>query len=129
MVVSKLTAFSQKDTNIDTTKICFPTHVAKQIIKDVVSGDSAKAQLHLSELEITKLNEKVNLKDSIITTTEKKYDNCLLIVEQERLKYGLLNDYTKRVEKDLRKEKIKNKFKSIVGGSIVLILGTLYIIK
>jgi hypothetical protein len=47
----------------DTIKI--PTPVAKLIVKDLVSGDSAKAELKLVTTQINLLNQKISLKDSI----------------------------------------------------------------
>jgi hypothetical protein len=63
-----LIAFSQTDTN---NVKCFPIPVVKQIMKDVLSGDSAKAQLKLVESEVGELEKKVSLKDSVINTLEK----------------------------------------------------------
>ena len=46
-----LTAFSQTVTNNQQTK-CFPLPVVKKITKDLLSGDSAKAQLKLTENQL-----------------------------------------------------------------------------
>ena len=54
----------------DTIKI--PTPVAKLIIKDLVSGDSAKHELKLATTQINLLTQKVSLKDSIIAGHEQK---------------------------------------------------------
>ena len=48
-----LTAFSQTDTNKEPVK-CFPIPIVKQITKDLLSGDSAKAQLKLTEQQLYK---------------------------------------------------------------------------
>ena len=44
-------AFSQTGTNNQPVK-CFPIPVVKQITKDLMSGDSAKAQLKLTEQQL-----------------------------------------------------------------------------
>jgi hypothetical protein len=46
----KLTVFSQTDTTSNTK--CFPIPVVKQIMKDIISGDSAKEQLKLTESQL-----------------------------------------------------------------------------
>jgi hypothetical protein len=63
-----LTAFSQTDTNNKEKVKCFPIHVAKQIAKDLLRGDSAIAELKLTNEQLIKTEEKVVLKDSVIST-------------------------------------------------------------
>ena len=61
-----LTAFSQTGTSNEPVK-CFPIPVVKQITKDLLSGDSAKAQLKLTEQQLA---EMVSDFDVIIAGTE-----------------------------------------------------------
>lgn len=111
------TAFSQTDT---TTKVKFFTvPVVKLIAKDLLSGDSAKAQLKLTELQLSETEKKVVLKDSIINTMKLKETNYLNLLEAEKEKYTIVENYSKKLEKDLRKEKTKNKFKSILSSAII----------
>lgn len=117
MIVS-LTAFSQKDT--DTLRVkSFTIPVVKSIVKDLLSGDSAKAQLSLCDLQIIQLERKSDLKDSIIVAMRSKEENFKKIIEAQDQKFGLLENYTKRIEFDLKKEKVKNKFSSIISVGVV----------
>jgi hypothetical protein len=117
MIVS-LTAFSQKDT--DTLRVkYFPIPVVKTIVKDLLSGDSAKALLSLSNQHITELEKKVELKDSIISAMKSKEVNFKKIIDTQDQKFVLLENYTKKIEIDLKKEKVKNKFKSFISVGIV----------
>ena len=118
-------AFSQTDTS--KTDKCFPIPTVRLIMKDLLSGDSAKAHLKLSELEIKELEKKVVLKDSVINTLRVKETNYITMIDSEKQKFGILENYTKKVEMDLKKEKVKNKFRSIVGGGIIAILTFLLI--
>lgn len=117
MIVS-LTAFSQKDT--DTLRVkSFTIPVVKSIVKDLLSGDSAKAQLSLCDLQIIQLERKSDLKDSVIVAMRSKEENFKKIIEAQDQKFGLLENYTKRIEFDLKKEKVKNKFSSIISVGVV----------
>jgi hypothetical protein len=117
MIVS-LTAFSQKDT--DTLRVkYFPIPVVKTIVKDLLSGDSAKALLSLSNQHTTELEKKVELKDSIISAMKSKEVNFKKIIDTQDQKFVLLENYTKKIEIDLKKEKVKNKFKSFISVGIV----------
>jgi hypothetical protein len=123
-----LTAFSQTGTNNQPTK-CFPIPVVKQITKDLMSGDSAKAQLKLVEEQLLETEKKIELKDSVISLLRIKESNYNVIIETQTQKYSTLEAHTKKVEWNLKKEKVKNKFTSILSGSIVMTLTFFLIMK
>jgi hypothetical protein len=122
----KSIAFSQ----IDTSKAekCFPIPVVRLIMKDLLSGDSAKAQLKLTELQLDETEKKVVFKDSIITTLRVKEMNYQSIIDSEKQKFEIMDKYSKKLEFDLKKERVKNKFKSILGTGAIAIL-TLFLIS
>jgi len=124
-----LTAFSQTGTKNNTEPVkCFPISTVKEIVKDLKSGDEAKAQLKLSDSLLSATEKKVELKDSVITTMQKKESNYLTIIDAQNQKYTVLETYTKKVEFDLKKEKVKGKFKSIISGGVILALTALLIL-
>lgn len=126
-LILSLTAFSQIDTN---TKVkYFPLPVVKMIVKDLLSGDSAKAELKIIEEQLLQTEKKVVLKDSIITTMEQKEANYQSIIIGEKQKFQILENYSKTLEKNLRKEKVKNKFKSVVGTGVIGVLTFFLITK
>ena len=127
LLLGSLTVFSQTDTTSNVK--CFPIPVVKQIMKDVLSGDSAKAQLKLTIDEVSQLENKVSLKDSIITTLRLKEENYKTIIDSEKQKFEIMERYSKKLEFDLKKEKVKNKFKSILGTGVIAVLGFFLITK
>jgi len=122
-----LTAFSQTGTNNQVK--CFPVPVVKQIMKDLLIGDQAKAQLKLSDSLLVLTEQKVQIQDSIIGNMKLKEDNYLKEIDIQNQKYVISENYSKQLEKDLKKLKVKNKFTSILSSSAILILGTFLIIK
>ena len=123
-----LTAFSQIGTNNQPTK-CFPIPVVKQITKDLLSGDSAKAQLKLTGLQLLETENKVVMKDSVISLLRIKEINYQTIIGAQDLKYSILENHTKKVELNLKKEKLKNKFTSGLAGIVILTLTGFLIIQ
>ena len=123
-----LTAFSQTDTSKEKVK-CFPVHVAKQIAKDLLKGDSAMAELKLVNEQLAKTEEKVSLKDSVISTMVIQKENYITIIDAQDKKYTVMENYSKKLEFQLKKEKVKNRFTSILSGAAVLVLGTLLIVR
>ncbi len=122
-----LTVFSQTDTS--TNVKCFPISVVRQIMKDVISGDSAKAQLKLTEEMLSQTEKKVVMKDSVIITLRMKETNYLTMIDAEKQKFQIQENYSKKLEWDLKKEKVKNKFKSILGTGIIAVMGFFLITK
>jgi hypothetical protein len=74
-------------------------------VKDLLSGDSAKAQLKVTELQLLETEKKVVLKDSIINTMKIKEINYQTIIAAEKEKFQIVENYSKTLEKDLRKER------------------------
>ena len=122
------TVFSQTDTTSNNTK-CFPIPIVKLIMKDLLSGDSAKAQLKLTEEEVVGLEKKISLKDSVITTLRLKEDNYNTIIDSDKQKFDIMEKYSKKLEFDLKKERVKNKFKSLVGTAAIGVLTFFLITK
>jgi len=120
-------AFSQTDTSNNTK--CFTIPVVRQIMKDLLSGDSAKAQLKLTESQLDETEKKVVLKDSVITTLRLKEVNYLTIIDAEKQKFTIVENYSKKLEWDLKKEKVKGKFKSILGTGVIAVLTFFLITK
>jgi len=122
-----LTAFSQQDTTIKVK--CLPISIFKQIAQDLLKGDSAIAQLKLSEQQIIHIENKVVLKDSVINTMKVKESNYIKIIDIQNEKYNVIEKYSKKLEFDLKKEKVKGKFKSIVGTGLIAVLTFFLITK
>jgi DNA gyrase/topoisomerase IV subunit A len=122
-----LTVFSQTDTTNQVK--CFPIPTVKKIMKDLLSGDQAKAQLKLTEEQLTQTEKKVVLKDSVINTMKLKEVNYLTIIDSEKQKFGIMENYSKKLEWDLKKERVKGKFKSILGTGVIVILTGLLIVR
>lgn len=93
------------------------------MIKDLVSGDSAKALLKETEKELIKCGEKSLYMDSVINSQSSKIDNLNGVITDERVKYGILEDHSKKLERALGIEKFKNKCTLWISGAAVLIVG------
>ena len=124
----KLTTFSQKGTDTIPEVKCFPIPVVKEMIKDLLSGDSAKALLKETEKELVKCYERTHYQDSVMGTQSTKIENLNGTINDERVKYGILDDHSKKLEKAVAFEKFKNKCTLWVSGAAVLIVGVVFAI-
>lgn len=127
LMTLSLTAFSQTGTNNQVK--CFPVPVVKQIMKDLLSGDEAKLQLKLSDSLLVLTENKVKVQDSIINEMKLKEENYLKQINSEKEKLVISENYAKQLEKDLKKEKVKYKFTSILSVAVITALTTLLIVQ
>lgn len=125
------TCFSQTVTKsyTDTQKIVLPVPVAKQIVIDLLRGDSAFAQLKMSNQHITELENMVSLKDSVIDKMKLKEENYNLIISDERKKTEIYQKELKITQKELKRIKAKRTFTNIISGVLIGTLTYLYITK
>lgn len=131
MVMSSVTGFSQPVTKTftDTQKIILPVSVAKQIIVDLLRGDSASVQLKLSNLEIIELEKIIVLKDTVISKMKIKEDNYNILILDERRKNQIYQTELKDTQKELKKVKVKKTFTNIISTVLIGTLTFLYITK
>lgn len=92
-LLSLTTTYSQ-----DTTKL--PVPIAKQVIKDLLSGDSAKAELKLTKEALDSTEKKVIAKDTAISIWRDKYRVCGDNLRTEKTKVSLLGEHITKLEKD-----------------------------
>ena len=116
-----LTAFSQAATDSIPTK-CFPVPVVKLIIKDLLKGDSAQAELKSVEKQLVLTEKKVSLKDSVISDMKLKEINYINIIDNQNKKYEVLEGYSKRIERQLKIAKVKNKFTTFISTGVIGVL-------
>jgi len=111
----------------DTIKI--PTPVAKQIVLDLVSGDSAKAILDITKQQLSLTERKVTLKDSIISNYVQKCDIYDQRITNEQAKFNVQGQYVSQLEKNVRKLKATLLFRSGIFTALIGGLTYMYISK
>ena len=126
IILAFLPLFGNAQTQ-DTIKL--PVNVAKQIVKDLVSGDSAKAELKLCNENVTLLEKKIVLKDSIISGHKQQLVLCDERVANEVKKFDAQGLWVKDLQKQNKKLKVKLRFIQITGTAIVGGLTYLYFTK
>ena len=128
LLVLPVMAFSQKG-NVDTTTICIPYMVAKQIALDLNRLDSLTAVHKLTITELFQTQKKVDVQGIIITTMEQKEKNYELQIEKEKEKFGIVETQNQDLRKEVKKLKTKNTFIQIIGGALLTALTVFSVLK
>ena len=124
-----LRSFSQTvtKTNVDTV-VALKVPVAKLVIKDLMKGDGAVA-------EIVELNKVVSLKDEQIglykqkdSLKEQKIGNLELIITKKDEQFGLERQKSESLFKELKGQRRKT-FLYKVGSFVGIIMTSLYLLK
>lgn len=120
-MLSSWSLFSQNVTPT-TEFIKIPVPVVKNIVLDLVRGDSAFAQLKQSNLLISKLEEKTKTQDSIIVSYKEVDNNNKEIIGKLERKVEILEGEFKTVSKELKKQKVKSKFTNLLSSGTIITL-------
>ena len=111
--------FSQTNGCDDTTVICVPNNVAKEILIDLNRKDKFKEQIISYEKEIIELNSKVTKLEKINETWEENHNISTKLVKSTEEKVKLLDEDNKNLRGDISKLKTKNTIIEIVSGAII----------
>jgi hypothetical protein len=109
--------------------IHLPYSVAKKIAKELVGCDSAKAILELTKEQLTLTEQKVTLKDSIISGHVQKGIMYEERIKNEQLKFDTQNKWVDQLRKQNKKLKVKLVFTKITLSGIIGGLTYLYFTK
>jgi|TARA_R110000868_G_C10930350_1_gene766321 alpha/beta superfamily hydrolase len=110
---------SQTTKKEDTTEICIPYKVGKQIMIDLNKLDSTSAILKLTKDEVVELNKKIEVQQSIIITMEEKIKTSEIIIQKTNDKFQIVDNINKDLTSDNRKLKRKNTIIQIISSAII----------
>jgi hypothetical protein len=128
-MVSFISFGQTKTQKEDTTTICFPVNVGKQILLDLNELDKLKKQSILDQKEIKELETKVIKEEGVVKFLEQKDKNSEIIIKDTEEKVTLLETENKDLRSDIKKIKTKNTIIEIVSGSIVGALTYILVFK
>jgi len=113
-----LAIFSQTVTN-KTQVHCFPDSIVKKVAKDLLRGDSARAELTETKILVHELELKNFTNERLVNTYVHKvanYSSQIDLYRQKEVKYV---EMVTGLERDVKKEKKKNKIFKIVTGILI----------
>jgi len=113
----------------DTTTICFPVNVGKQILLDLNELDKLKKQSLLDSKQIQELENKVTKEEGVIKFLEQKDSSNQIIIRDSEEKIKLVEEDNTNLREDIKKTKTKNTIIEIVSGTIVGALTYILVFK
>jgi hypothetical protein len=107
LLISFLTLSLNSFSQTDTTKVTLPTKVVRLAAKDLVRYDGCKEELKLTQLKVTKLEEREVQKDTIISLLTAKDKNNQYIIGQKDVQIGEYKGMTDDLKKELKSQRNK----------------------
>jgi uncharacterized coiled-coil protein SlyX len=90
--------------------------IARLVIKDLIIGDGLKQELIFTQEKVNILEQKVNLKDDIISTLNNQILNYKSIIDIKSEQLQLSQELNNKLQKDLKHQQRKYKTTIGVGG-------------
>lgn len=117
LVLMSLPSFSQTVT--DSSSVILPESIARQVIKDLTTGDAAIQELTLVKSVLVLTEKKVFTQDSLITNLSNQIKNLQLVEVGRKEQLKLSNELSEKLEKDLQIEKTKTLFYQSSTGVMI----------
>ena len=124
MLIVLIIVSFKSSSQIDTTKILLEEQIARLVIKDLIDGDGAKEELAITQEKVSLLNQKIDLKDSVIKYKALQISIWDAVMMKKDSQLVSAKEMIKIMEKDLQKQETKTKL-AIFGTIIVLVVTTI----
>jgi len=130
MLTASLAGYSQIGitNNTDTSNVVISSRVARLILKDLVMFDGCKEELKLTQLKVTKLEERESQKDTSISILKQKDENNSMMLLQKDEQLKISKELSQKLQKEVKLNKIEKKFYKI-SSIIGLVITTYFILK
>ena len=109
-------SFSQSVT--DSTQIQLTKPVAKLVIKDLIQFDGLSQEMETMQIILTETNGKLNTQGELVANLKTQVLNYQSIIEEKDQQFSTQQELSKRLQQDLKKQKIRTK---LMGGAGIAI--------
>jgi len=115
-----------QETKTDSTQVCLPTPIARQVAKDLIRLDGCKEEVKLLESKIDKLQDISKVKDIMLEMHEDKDKNNQYVINQLELQVKQYEKLSYDLKKELKGQKVKSFLWKL--GTFVGVITTSYLL-
>lgn len=105
-------SFSQSVTDSTTIQLTKP--VAKLVIKDLIQFDGLSQEMETMQIILTETNDKLLTQGNLVANLKTQVLNYQSIIEKKDQQFSTQTELNKRLQQDLKKQKIRTK---LMGGA------------
>ena len=111
-------SFSQSVT--DSTQIQLTKPVAKLVIRDLIQFDGLSQEVETIQIILTETNDKLNTQGELVANLKTQVLNYQSIIDKKNLQFSTQEDLNKRLQQDLKKQKLRTKLMGSAGIAIAI---------
>ena len=126
-LLTTLSGFSQTDMKTDSI-VPLKVPIAKLVIKDILSGDGAKAELKEVYKVLDEKNLQIGLYKQKDSLKDEKITNLNVIIDKKDQQFALEREKSNSLLKELKVQKFKTAVYK-AGSGIALIMTVLFLVK
>jgi hypothetical protein len=127
ILLVSLSGFSQTDTKSDSI-VQLKVPIAKLVIKDILSGDGAKAELKEVYKVLDEKNLQIGLYKQKDSLKDEKITNLNVIIDKKDQQFALEREKSNSLLKELKVQKFKTAIYK-AGSGIAVLMTVLFLIK
>ena len=117
-VMMSWNSFSQSVT--DSTQIQLTKPVAKLVIRDLIQFDGLSQEVETMQIILTETNDKLNTQGELVANLKTQVLNYQSIIDKKNLQFSTQEDLNKRLQQDLKKQKLRTKLMGSAGIAIAI---------
>ncbi len=118
-------SFSQSVT--DSTQIQLTKPVAKLVIKDLIQFDGLSKEMQTMQIILTETNNKLLNQGTLVANLKTQVENYQKIIDKKNQQFSTQEDLNKRLQQDLKKQKLRTKLMG--GAGIAIAIGAAVLIN
>lgn len=111
-------SFSQSVT--DSTQIQLTKPVAKLVIKDLIQFDGLSKEMQTMQIILTETNNKLLNQGTLVANLKTQVENYQKIIDKKNQQFSTQEDLNKRLQQDLKKQKLRTKLMGSAGIAIAI---------
>ena len=111
-------SFSQSVT--DSTQIQLTKPVAKLVIKDLIQFDGLSKEMQTMQIILTETNNKLLNQGTLVANLKTQVENYQKIIDKKNQQFSTQEDLNKRLQIDLKKQKLRTKLMGSAGIAIAI---------
>lgn len=117
-------SFSQ---NVTDSQIQLTKPIARLVIKDLIQFDGLSQEVETMQIILTETNNKLIAQGNLNANLKTQVANYKKIIEQKDQQFSTQEELTKRLQTDLKKQKIRTKLMG--GAGLALAIGAAVLIN
>jgi len=118
-------SFSQSVTDSQTIQLTKP--IARYVIKDLIQFDGLSQEMETMQIILTETNNKLLTQGNLVANLKTQVLNYQAIIEEKDNQFATQQELSKRLQADLKKQKIRTKLMG--GAGIAIALGAAILIN